>query len=366
MAEEQDQSSKTEEPTHKRLQDAREKGEAPKSREVTTWFMLCAGAIFLLTLAPLMGDELLDHMQVFIERPDSFNIGDHGFQDFGGLMAMALLSLVGLPFVLFVMAALLGHLVQNGLMFSPSALQFKLERISLIKGFKRLFSLNSLVEFVKAMVKLVLVSSVAVALLWPVFEGLELITSQTVGEILAKLHGLSVRLIIGVLAVLTIIAAIDWLYQKMSFLKKMRMTRQELKDEFKQTEGDPMVKRRLAEIRQQRARQRMMAAVPTATVVVTNPTHYAVALLYNEEAGMNVPRLVAKGVDEVAQRIREVARENNVPILRNPPVARSLFDDVDIDSEISPQHYEIVAKIIGYILRLQGKLPGPPGPPPVA
>ncbi|MHA1114018.1 MAG: EscU/YscU/HrcU family type III secretion system export apparatus switch protein, partial [Alphaproteobacteria bacterium] len=158
------------------------------------------------------------------------------------------------------------------------------------------------------------------------------------------------------LAVVSVIAALDYLYQRYEFTKSMRMSRQDLKDELKQTEGDPHVKARLRQIRMERARRRMMAAVPDADVVITNPTHFAVALVYDTET-MAAPRLTAKGADRIALRIREVAEDNEVPIVENPPLARALYAGVDLDAEVPPEHYKAVAEVIGYIMRLRGELP---------
>ena len=173
---------------------------------------------------------------------------------------------------------------------------------------------------------------------------------------LSYLHGLIGRLLIGVLAIITVIAALDFLYQKFEHLKQMRMSRQEIKDELKQTEGDPIIKQRLRQIRHDRARKRMMAAVPEASVVITNPTHFAVALKYEMDE-MSAPVLIAKGVDHLAYRIREIAREAGIPIVENPPLAQALHAGVEVDDVIPPEHYKAVAEIIGYVFRLKGKMP---------
>tara|TARA_R110002111_G_scaffold23592_1_gene52952 strand:- start:48 stop:596 length:549 start_codon:yes stop_codon:yes gene_type:complete len=170
------------------------------------------------------------------------------------------------------------------------------------------------------------------------------------------LHALVSKLLFGVLAVVTIIAAIDFLYQRFEHMKQMRMSRQEIKDEYKQTEGDPVIKQRLRQVRQERARQRTMAAVPDASVIITNPTHFAVALKY-ELDDMEAPVLIAKGQDFLALKIREVAEEHDIPIVENPPVARALYANVEVDQEIPQEHFKAVAEIIGYVFRLKGKLP---------
>jgi flagellar biosynthetic protein FlhB len=199
-------------------------------------------------------------------------------------------------------------------------------------------------------------------LLWPEWRILPNLTSFEGEQVLNLLLSLSMRVLIGVLSVMTVIAALDFLYQRQQHTKQLRMSRQELRDEYKQTEGDPMIKARLRQIRMERARKRMMAAVPEADVVVTNPTHFAVALKYDPER-MQAPILVAKGADSMALRIREIAKEHNVPIVQNPPLSRALYNGVDLDQEVPAEHYKAVAEIIGYVMRLKGKLPRRPVAP---
>jgi len=266
-------------------------------------------------------------------------------------------AVVLLPVFLFlVTAALLAGIVQNGLIFSTEQLKPKFEKISPLKGAKRLFSSRSLTEFVKGILKLAVVGAVAATLMIPEFSRIEQIPTQSLWDTLGLLYTLAVKLLVGVLAVLTIIAGLDLLYQRLMHTKQMRMSRQEIRDELKQTEGDPMVRGRLRQIRRERAQKRMMAAVPEATVVVTNPTHFSVALKY-ELDDMAAPMVVAKGADHIAFRIREIARENDVPIVENPPLARVLYDGVEIGEEIPEEHYRAVAEVIGYVLKLKGKMP---------
>jgi flagellar biosynthesis protein FlhB len=169
-------------------------------------------------------------------------------------------------------------------------------------------------------------------------------------------QAMALKMFAGVIAVMTVVAALDYLFERMQWMKKQRMSVQEVKDEYKQMEGDPTVKAKLRQIRVERGRKRMMAAVPTATVIITNPTHYAVALKY--EQGMGAPVVVAKGVDSVAFRIREIGEENNVPIVENPPLARALHATVEIEQEVKPEHYKAVAEVIGYVMRLKAKMTG--------
>ena len=357
MAEEsQDPSQKTEEPTQKRIEDARKKGQVASSREVNHWFMILAATVAMMMVLPGMMERLRGLLVKFIgqphQMPTDFNSLHDMLIELVGAVGMVLLPLT----VLLIAAALLAGLVQNGLMFAPDQLKPKFEKISMLKGVKRLFSSRSLIEFLKGVLKLVIVAAVAVMLMTPEFDRLEEISSQSIAASLALLHGLAVKLLIGVLAIVSLIAALDLLYQRMMHTKQMRMSRQEIKDELKQTEGDPLVRGRLRQIRRERAQKRMMAAVPQATVVVTNPTHFAVALKYDIDE-MPAPMVVAKGADHVARRIREIAEENDVPILQNPPLAQALHAGVEIGEEVPEQHYKAVAEIISYVLKLKGRLP---------
>ena len=356
MAEEQqDDSQKTEEPTQKRLDEAREKGQIAKSQETNHWFIILAFATTIGLLSPLMARGLGKTLLPFIESPHLIPMdGDHLKQVFGQLMT-GLGWALALPATVVVFAALAAGFLQSGFIFSVEPITPKLEKISLLKGIKRLFSSRSLAEVIKGFLKLAIVAAAIGLLLWPEREAFVQMVSLDATAFLYALKDLAFRVLVVVLAVMSVIAGLDYLYQKSQHHKQLRMSKQELKDEFKQTEGDPMVKSRLRQIRMERARQRMMAAVPEADVVVTNPTHFAVALKYDQET-MPAPRLIAKGADQIAFKLRELAKEHEVPIVENPPLARSLFDSVELDQEIRPEHYKAVAEVISYVMRINGKL----------
>jgi flagellar biosynthetic protein FlhB len=356
MAEEStDQSQKTEEPTHKRLEEARKKGQVAASREVGHWFMILAGALAVAMAVPATSARLKVALLPYLQSPHAIPV------DLGHLQVAAVTLLtdvavaLGAPIGLLVAAALGAALVQGSVVFATERIRPSLDKISLAAGVKRLFSTKALAEFAKGLLKIAVVAAVATYLMMPEFASIEQLTTLEQGAILELTRKLILKLLIGVVAVLTIIAGADLVYQKLSLLRQLRMSRQEIRDEMKQTEGDPMVRQRLRQIRQERARRRMMAAVPEASVVITNPTHYAVALKY-ETGKTAAPVCLAKGVDSIAFRIREVAEEHDVPIVENPPVAQALYASVDLDEEIEPEHYRAVAEIIGYVLRLKGKL----------
>jgi flagellar biosynthesis protein FlhB len=219
-----------------------------------------------------------------------------------------------------------------------------------------MFSKQALANFVKGLLKLVLIGAIMTALLWPQRARLESLVAVDPLAVLTIAQSLSLDLLGAVVAVLALVAAADYLFQYRQWYERQKMSQRELKEEFKQSEGDPAIKAKIRQIRQSKMKKRMMAAVPKAAVVITNPTHFAVALQY--ERGMNAPVCVAKGIDSLAKKIREVAGEHGVPIVENPPLARALHATVEIDEEVPPEHYQAVAEVIGYVMRLNRSLRG--------
>lgn len=353
MAESEDKSQKTEEPTQKKLDDARKKGQVASSREVNTWFILLTGTIILL-LAPLAMDRMGNILSRFLSQSHALPVDGPGVMRLGATTMLEMGAVMAPAFLAFMVAAVAAGVVQNGFLLTADKIQPKLENISLLKGVKRMFSLRSIVEFGKGILKMAIVGAVAFALIEPEVERISTAISMAPPDILRLVWSLALRMIAGVVAVITIIAGVDFLYQKFEFQKSMRMSRQDIKDEMKQTEGDPIIKSRLRQLRIERSRKRMMAAVPEADVVIANPTHYAVALKYTS-GEMAAPVVVAKGVDHIALRIREVAKESDVPIVENPPLARALHGGVEIDQAIPETYYRAVAEVIGYVWRLKGK-----------
>ena len=356
MAEEDDDSQKTEDPTDRKLSKAREKGDVAQSQEVKTWMILLGGTAGLIFMGPTIGNGISGVARPFIERahaiPTDF---DHLRLTFANISAD--LGLLLAPFLgLLLFLAITSNVVQFGLMFAPEKVKFDLSKISLIKGAKRLVSQRAIMEFLKGILKLVAVGVVSFSLAVPWLTDLTLMVRMELAYSLDRIFIIATVLVAGTVGVMTLVAAMDFAFQKHRFTKRMRMSKQEVKDEFKQSEGDPHVKARIRKIRMERAQQRMMAAVPDADVVITNPTHYSIALQYKMD-DMAAPKLVAKGVDHLAMRIREVAEANDVPLVENPPLARALYAGVDIDEEIPAEHFKAVAEVIGFIMRQRGDLP---------
>lgn len=353
MADEDD-SEKTEEPSHKKLEDAREKGQVPTSREFNHWIIFVAAAIFLFGLAPGLADDVTTSMRAFLERPHTFSITAESVP----LIIGGALSSLGMAMAptaaLFLVAGAAAGILQTGILFSTESIQPKLEKISPIAGVKRMFSLRSLTEFGKGILKLIIVGSIAAAVIMPEMEAIETVSGMGAADLIHRLAEVAGRLLMAVLSIMTLIAAADFLYQRWEHIKKLRMSRQDLKDEYKQTEGDPLIKQRLRQIRMDRARKRMIAEVPKADVIITNPTHFAVALKY-DTLHMNAPMVLAKGADKAAFRIREIAKEHGIPIVENPPLARGLYANVGIDEEIDEENYRAVAEVINYVWKLRGR-----------
>jgi flagellar biosynthetic protein FlhB len=354
MSDQTDDAQKTEEPTLKKFSDARERGNVARSMEVNAWLMLFAGAMIIAFVAPGLMRDIRVIALVFVERPHEFST------ELGNLTELVRNTIVSvglalaLPAIFLTVAALTTGLVQNGLVFAPKSMQPKAEKLSPIAGAKRLFSLRQIVEFFKGLLKITIVAAIAITLLTPEFRRIDTLPTMELAAMLAILHTQIIKLMIYVLAVLAVITFVDLIFQRAQHRKKLRMTKQEVKDEIKQAEGDPHVKGRLRQIRMDRARQRMMQAVPEADVVVTNPTHYAVALRYRQDE-TEAPVLVAKGQDLIAQKIREVAKEHGIPIVENRPLALALFESVELDQEVPSEHYRAVAEIISYVWQLGGR-----------
>jgi flagellar biosynthesis protein FlhB len=352
MAEERDDSDRSEDPTHKRLEEAYKRGDVVKSHEVNTWFVIAGATLVFIGFSGSMGSGLQATLRGLIANAHGLRVDGAGLLQLAARLGAEIIAAIAIPILLLMLAAIGGNLIQHRLVWSAEALKPKLSKISPAAGLKRLFSKQALGHFVKGLVKLTLLGAIMTALLWPQRHQLPNLVGLDPAGLLPFTQTLSLELLGAAVAVLAIVAVADYVFQYRQWFERQKMSMRELKEEFKQSEGDPIVKGKIKQIRQARMRKRMMAAVPTASVVITNPTHYAVALRY--EQGMNAPLCVAKGVDAVARRIREVALEHAVPVVENPPLARALHATVEIDREIPPEHYKAVAEVIGYVMRLSG------------
>ena len=356
MAEQDDDTERSEDPTQKRLDEAVERGDVAKSQEVNTWFVLAGGTLVLMAFSGAVSSGLATTLRGLVANSSAIRVEGRSFLDVTENLGIEVIAAIAIPMLVLVIAAIGGNLIQHRLVWSVEPLKPKLSKISPAAGFKRMFSKQALANFVKGLLKLALIGAIMTALLWPERFRFDAMVRTDPASMLSITQSLALQALGAVVAVLALIAAADYLFQYRQWFERQKMSFRELKEEFKQTEGSPEIKAKIRQIRHARARKRMMAAVPTASVVITNPTHFAIALKYDR--GMNAPVCVAKGVDLIARKIREVAAENNIPVVENPPLARALHATVEIDQEIPPEHYQAVAEIIGYVMRANRAVTG--------
>lgn len=354
MADDEDQDSKTHDPTERRLRQLREEGNVPHSKEVGNLFAVLGMLIMAGLATPWAFGRLMQSGAALLQ-----NAGTEAMED--GAAMGRVLSAVGIDFLLtllpllvvFLVLGYVANVAQNGAIYSTKPITPNLNKINPIEGFKRMFSLKSVVELLKSMVKIGIIGGSMAYVVWARRDTLIGLLDASPGVLLANLQRLLLWLLGTAVGIMGVLALVDFLFERFRYIAKNRMSPQELKEEMRDSEGDPHVRARQRQIRQERARKRMMSAVPQADVVITNPTHYAVALRYKPDQGDAAPTVVAKGVDAVAMRIREVATENNVPLYEDPPLARQLWKDVEIDQGIPLELYEVVAKVIAFVMDLR-------------
>jgi flagellar biosynthetic protein FlhB len=351
VAEEKDQDSKTEEATPRKLDEARKKGDVAKTPDLASWLSLMGASAVLLIGGGWFSTRMAAELVPFLAQPHAMVDALHAGAgvEIGTRAIWSTVPLLGAIALATIVGGAGGNLIQSGFLFTGEKIKPKLEKISPLKGAKRIFGPDGLVQFIKTLLKVIAISAIAWVVLKPHTREMEAMAAMTPAAILPMARDLAVAIIGATLAFLGVTAFADFLWQRHRFAKRMRMTREELKDDYKQSEGDPHVKAKLKQIRAQKGRQRMMQNVPNATVIVTNPTHYSVALKY--EPGKDAaPLCVAKGVDALALKIREVAREHEVPIIEDVPLARALYATVDVDEVIPREHFEAAARVIGFVL----------------
>ena len=350
----EDSAQKTEEPTQKKISDSRKKGQVAKSQEVNHFVMLLAGTILIAGFSSALFTNITMYFRGYIANLHALPVMPSGIGPIFEELFFQMLSFLAFPLLFLWVSAFAAGFIQVGPLFAPEAIKPDFSKVSPIKGLQRLFSLKSLMEFTKSLFKFILIGVVGFIMLYPYYDSLGGLIDTSVPIIMEELLILFIKLMIGVLIAMIVIAVIDLIFQQQQHHEQMKMTKQEVKDEMRQTEGDPHVKARLRQLRQERAQQRMMQSVPEADVVITNPTHYSIALKYDPDL-MDAPKVLAKGIDEVALRIREVAKEHDIIIYESPPLVRSLYDAVDVDEFIPTEFYKAVAEIISYVFKKKGR-----------
>lgn len=351
----QDKDSKTEEPSQKKLEEASSKGQVVNSKEVTSFIMLLFLTMVTIWAMPTMLRSIASILRFYVENAGTIIIDSGNLQIMlPNLMKKTILYLSPI-FIIAVVAAVSSSFFQSGqFIFTTETIQPKLSKLSIIKGFNRIFSMKNFVEFLKGIFKISLVGIFVIMVILADIGELGQYQDLSVGGIINQLETMVIHILILVTIIMAVIAAVDFTYQSYEYYSNLRMTKQEIKEEYKQAEGNPEIKQKLRSLRRKNSKKRIKAIVPQATVIITNPEHYAVALKY-ESGSAFAPICIAKGLDLIAQAIKEIATENNIPIVENPPLARSLYKIVDIDEEIHVEHFEEVAKIISYVMALEEK-----------
>ncbi len=364
MAEHESGQERTEEPTPKRQQDAKKKGQMARSRELNTMISLLVGAGGLIIFGSTMISRLSEQMTSYLSMsPAGMDNPEVFTATVGGALGNGILICVPF-FVLLLVSVFVGPLTMGGWAFSPSSMAFKIEKVNPLKGLAKMASAKSLMELAKALGKFFLVSAIATVVIWQIFDQLLLLASKDIETALNDFASIAGVSFLSFCTALIVIAAVDVPFQLWEHKRQLKMTKQEIKDESKESEGRPEVKSQIRMLQREMSQRRMMDSVPSANVVITNPTHYAVALKY-DDLGPRAPVVVAKGKGEIAQRIRELAAEHDVATFSAPPLARAIYASTDIDSEIPAQLYLAVAQVLAYVYQL--KLPvvaGQPSPQP--
>jgi flagellar biosynthetic protein FlhB len=349
VAEEQDDSQKTEDPTQKRLEEARKKGDIAKSQDVPIWFLMLATAAIMAAGGPLAA-MIAEPLAKIMDHPHAFKLSDGGAQQLLGSLLMSLALPLGIIFAVIAGASVLGHIVQHRPLWTGEKIKPDLSKLSPGKGLQRMFGAQGWVNLVKSFLKLAAITAAMMYAVWPEATAITEAGRMNPAGLLTMVQAISGRLMIAAIVVIGLIAGMDYLYQRFTFMQRMRMSRRDIRDEVKQQEGDPHIRARLRQIRLERSRKRMMQNVQKSTVVITNPTHYSVALRYDPDVDA-APICMAKGVDEVALRIREKAKEHDIPLVENVPLARALYATVEVEESIPREHFEAVAKVIGFVLK---------------
>ncbi|MFD2657187.1 flagellar biosynthesis protein FlhB [Gracilibacillus thailandensis] len=346
---------KTEKATPKKRQDARKKGQVAKSQDVNTAILL----FFVFIILLVTGDNLKSTMSAMFSKSFTEYIHHDLTEEELSRMFLDVLSQISIaiaPIMLIaIVAGLASNFMQIGFLFTTEPLKMKLNKIDPIQGAKRIFSARALVELVKSLLKIAVVGVITFSIIWINRDEMMMLVDKDIHGALAFFGQMTIQMGVAAAIGLLIISVIDYAYQKYDFEKQNKMSKNDVKDEHKNIEGDPLIKSKIKEKQRQMAMQRMMSEVPNADVVITNPTHYAIAIKYDERKA-DAPYVVAKGVDFVAMRIKDIARNHDVVMVENRPLARALYDQVEIDEMIGEDFFQAVAEILAYVYRIQKKI----------
>ncbi len=354
-----DKQGKTEKPTSKKLEDAKKKGDVPRSMELTNAMVLFMALMFFALFFPFLGKNIMGAMKKYFSIVAELEINMPVFEQIcTDSFWLYIRSLMPLFIVLMSVIVLLSILQAGGFMIISENLKIKFDKFNVIKGLKKLiFSINSLFELFKSIVKVIIIGLIGFYTIKGELQGIINLPHSSLTDILTFMGSVFFKLAFNIIIFLMILSVLDYIWQRYQYMKKLKMSRDDIKDEYKQMEGDPKIKGKRKQKQFEMAMSRMMADVPKADVIITNPTHYAVALEYKYKK-MASPKLLAKGKDLIAEKIKKVAKENNIPIIENPPVARGIYAVVEINSFIPNELFKPVAEILAYIYKLKGKKVG--------
>ena len=349
---EQSFEEKTEQPTPKKRQELKEKGEVAKSKELPSVAVLLAALISL----SLFGSFMYNHIQIVMKEAFSLssihNFNMPEFLKFAQNIIGRFIILLSPLFAAIFITAILSNVMQVGFILSGESITPKLSKIDPIKGFGRLFSKQAFMEFIKSLLKLTIVGGIAYLTIKSEMTNFALLSDMELNSIFVYILKIFFKIFIRCSLAMIILVVIDYAFQRWEFENRIKMTKQEIKDEFKKSEGDPLIKSRIKSIQMEMARKRMMQDVPEADVVITNPTHFAVALKYDSST-MNAPKVIAKGTRKIAEKIKDVASKHGIPILENKELARNLYSLVEVGQEIPPALYQTIAELLAYVYRLK-------------
>ncbi len=353
-------SNKTEAPTPRRIEEARKEGQVARSQELNTAVILLAAAFLLRGPGKEINTSFSTLITQSLAQIPTAELTEKWLLQWLYSVGSQVLPPLGVMLFVLMFTAVAVTMGQTRFLWVGKKIGFDFKRLNPLSGFKRIFSLRGLVEIVRALFKLLVVGWVAYSYLRGHIEDLGVLLQTDFRSALNLFVDLSVNLMLRVGAVYLVLAAADYAYQRWDWLRSLRMTKEEIKEEYKRSEGDPFLKSRIRAQQRRIARNRMMAKVPKATVVVTNPTHLAIAIEYHE--GMNAPRVIAKGALRVAEKIVSIAREHHIPIVQNIPLARAMYKTIEVDQEISPDLYLAMAEVLAYVYRLRGQRTAQPHP----
>ncbi len=346
---------KTEKATEKKRRETRQEGQVVKSVEVVSVFVLLAGLLALYFSGEYVYTNLTGLMKDLFRFESVFNLNDQYIINLlVRVLSKFILTVLPVLAAVFLIAFAI-NIVQVGFLISFKAIKPKFSKLNPITGFTKLFSLKSLVEALKSILKLITVGGVAYYCIKDEVNIISHLYDRSVGDIFLYILNISFKIFIWVMIVMMVIAIFDYIYQKWQFEQQIKMTKEEVKEERKQMEGDPKIKAKIRSIQLETARKRMMQDIPDADVIVTNPTHLSVAVKY-DAAVMNVPKVVAKGAGVVAEKIKKIAKENNVPVVENKELARNLYSTVEVGANIPSELFQAVAQVLAYVYKLKGKI----------